>query len=157
MGSNDSHVNVPLVVRGRVTRLRQCPQTATLVCGERSAEAGNRTHVSSAYRQRNALPGSANLAYVRGRRVCPFLKPFLNDYLFFLFIYYYYPAAQSQLCLLEWADQLCPLQWLLVPVVWSVVPTSVTLTRGNKISCAYFGDSYPWSDQLCILKWFLLL
>ena len=117
MGSNDSHVNVPLVVRGRVTRLRQCPQTATLVCGERSAElAGNRTHVSSAYRQHNALPGSANLAYVRGLRVCPFLKLLKNKYLLFLFIYYYYPAAQSRLCLLEWAYR-------------------------SLISCAHFSDS----------------
>lgn len=85
MGSNHSHVNVPLVVRGRVTRLRQCPQTAALVCRERprSAEAGNRTDVSSAYLTR------LGQFVVRERTACVSVKKKTKKkrlYSFYLFI-----------------------------------------------------------------------
>ena len=130
MGSNHSHVNVPLVVRGRVTRLRQCPQTAALVCGERSAEAGNRTDVSSAYRQHNALPGSASLAYVRGLRVCP-LKKRQRKKDFILFIYLLLLPGRTKPVMPTW-------------VGWSVVSTSVTLSTRGLINCAYLSSSYPW-------------
>ena len=42
MGSDESHFNVSLIVRDKVTR--QCPQTTTFE-DRRRAEAGNRTNV----------------------------------------------------------------------------------------------------------------